>query len=59
MVGRNYAAGLLISVLFSAAEDGLELARAGVASVGGVTEVARAALLRVTGGPRGGAGCCC
>ena len=33
-------------------------ARAGVASVGGVGEAARAALLRVTGGPGGGAGCC-
>ena len=51
----------LVLLLFSTAEDGVELARAragaGVASVGGVTEAARADMLRVTGGPGGGAGC--
>ena len=53
------AGALLLSC---SAESGVELALAragaGVESDGGVREAARADILRVTGGPGGGAGCC-
>ena len=41
-------------------EDGVEAARAGAGrmSDGGVTEVARVDIERVTGGPGGAVGCC-
>ena len=52
----------LVLILSGAAESGVELALAragaGVESDGGVREAARADILRVTGGPGGGAGCC-
>ena len=52
----------LVFMLSDAAKSGVELAlaRAGadVESDGGVREAARADILRVTGGPGGGAGCC-
>ena len=43
---------------WSGVELALAGARAGVVSVGGVTEAACADMLRVTGGPGGRAGCC-